>query len=644
MRARTRRLSAVSHYPSSSIMSTPVRPSTSDPGSTLESAGPSTRPAKAAFRAKKRVLSEDESSDRDVKRAKTAAGEPQGKDKGKDKEKKKRRKKKRKQPVAQGSAVDAVSASAVRERSRSPRSHAATSQSARTPDVPETPVAGPSQSLSSNTTRRRSKSCEQLEEHSLDSSDTMTTPSPKPPPSPPAVTGSSENGKARPPDDPATVATLTAQLAAHTELLKTHATLFSTLTNALTCQICLEPLHRPFALAPCGHTACAACLAAWFTAPPGEDAPPGGVLPPLRRRKTCPHCRARVVERPVEVWAIKDAVGAVVRAGIVPAPPADAEPGADPWDGIFPKPPRDAAGRDVRQEDRGILDAEDGGVYRCVDCMHEIWGGVCAECGRVYPAHPEARHRLDDFYGDDNFADEDEDVGWGWGLGQAAGSDVIDWNEDDGGEDDYSDEYDDEDGGAALFGPFAELWGNFARGAMVHEVNVGGGGANISDEEGEQSEEAEGVLNVPGRRTGRWRVTSEDEEDEEGYESSFIDDGDAHPVMPDRNFDENRDGDDEDEDDDEEIPPVRLERRVRTRVVESDSDANEDDEEDPHETSYRSLADLVAQRERDLYGDDGSVARCASDYSDYGDEYLDDDVATGSAGQNSDDYDYDDGW
>jgi hypothetical protein len=38
-------------------------------------------------------------------------------------------------------------------------------------------------------------------------------------------------------------------------------------------------------------------------------------------------------------------------------------------------------------EDVGFYDAEDGGVYRCLQCMHEIWEGTCTFCGRVYPGH-----------------------------------------------------------------------------------------------------------------------------------------------------------------------------------------------------------------------------------------------------------------
>jgi hypothetical protein len=60
----------------------------------------------------------------------------------------------------------------------------------------------------------------------------------------------------------------------------------------------------------------------------------------------------------------------------------------------------------------GFLDDEDGGVYRCYDCMHEIWDGICSSCGRVY-------HNIDE---------EDED----FDLGHELGSDDEDDFDDDG--------------------------------------------------------------------------------------------------------------------------------------------------------------------------------------------------------------------
>jgi len=60
----------------------------------------------------------------------------------------------------------------------------------------------------------------------------------------------------------------------------------------------------------------------------------------------------------------------------------------DPWVNIFPPtllrpalPPIEGSPGAF-----GMYDAEDQ-VYRCLDCMHEIWGGSCSQCGRHYDGH-----------------------------------------------------------------------------------------------------------------------------------------------------------------------------------------------------------------------------------------------------------------
>ena len=70
------------------------------------------------------------------------------------------------------------------------------------------------------------------------------------------------------------------------------------------------------------------------------------------------------------------------------APTISEAPQQDPWVDIFPPmllrpaiPPGEAS-PDVF----GMYDAEDQ-VYRCLDCMHEIWGGSCSQCGRHYSGH-----------------------------------------------------------------------------------------------------------------------------------------------------------------------------------------------------------------------------------------------------------------
>ncbi|KAF9523782.1 hypothetical protein CPB83DRAFT_653196 [Crepidotus variabilis] len=80
------------------------------------------------------------------------------------------------------------------------------------------------------------------------------------------------------------------------------------------------------------------------------------------------------------------------------------------------------AGQAVQEnQDNGAFgwhDAEDGGIYRCWDCMHEIWDGHCAGCGRRYDLPPNHRRDLDlndnphrDLFVDDEAALE-EQIGW----------------------------------------------------------------------------------------------------------------------------------------------------------------------------------------------------------------------------------------
>lgn len=229
----------------------------------------------------------------------------------------------------------------------------------------------------------------------------------------------------------------------------------------------MDLLHKPYALAPCGHITCYGCLVRWFAVTPdgpnqnqNQDPVAAAAAPPdadqenpeqevtrllnsLRRnqhvykRKTCPLCRAVVSARPVEVYGVKGMVAALVRSALVdlPAPVpvagpstdnnadnANANPAnADPWKNIFSAerrthghgqddlygllgglegriPPQEQ--EELDREEVGWWDEEDGGIYRCLDCMHEIWGGICSRCGREYPGHR-----------DDDDGDDDEDEG-----------------------------------------------------------------------------------------------------------------------------------------------------------------------------------------------------------------------------------------
>ena len=285
-------------------------------------------------------------------------------------------------------------------------------------------------------------------------------------------------------------------------------------------------MYKPYALAPCGHLACHSCLVSWFTAPPTDNrlAPPA-----IMRRKTCPHCRAVVRERPVEVWGVKGIAQAAGKSGLLPnqlpvpvEAPESLDANADPWKDIFPKP--GAAGHrgfpwffpdadiddddghipDIapRGEDVGMLDMEDGGIYRCLDCMHEIWDGVCSNCGRVYPGH---RPDVDD---ED---DEGDPVGW---LEDHMGAEEVDVADDPGwmgledGDADDGGDIDDWrpfDPWRRQFHMFRGPWG------FLGTIHV----------DGEDEEDEDDMYG----RVDDLRVADEDEgSGDEGYESSFIDD------------------------------------------------------------------------------------------------------------------------
>ena len=226
----------------------------------------------------------------------------------------------------------------------------------------------------------------------------------------------------------------------------------------MTCQICLDLLHRPFALAPCGHITCYNCLIRWFTALQNPNATGAAddnanPLPEnvdevqlivnsteakrgtyLRRRKTCPVCRAAVLLRPVEMWGIKSMVVTLVNSKLVDlpvpiTPPNSTTPGGasntddvnnDPWRYIFHPTNINARQGPLVQnradhEHMGMYDNEDGGIYRCIDCFHEIWGGVCSGCNRGYPGHE----------GDDDDDDNDSDL-FPQGLGHQTPPDLVD--------------------------------------------------------------------------------------------------------------------------------------------------------------------------------------------------------------------------
>ncbi|KAI0926459.1 hypothetical protein AcV7_005393 [Taiwanofungus camphoratus] len=467
------------------------------------------------------------------------------------------------------------------------------------------------------------------------------------------------------------LAELTTRLTTKEQLLERHTTLMGAFQQSLTCQICLDLMHKPYALAPCGHTACHACLVQWFSAPPA-DIPPAEVPPPWLRRKTCPHCRATVKERPVEVWAVKDMVSTLVKSGLAhpsldsPAPdPAPDTASEDPWDGIFrklnrgmgaehhhpmifPDPPHPAMLHQVL----GLHDAEDGSIYRCIDCGHELWDGVCSSCGRVYPGHAHAPHAHLDPSGDgegwdDEYWDGEEFDEWDAAMGPGGHLGGFLW-------------------GAPLVPP--QGWGMFGGDTDVESVSGESAGGDTEVDDGPQPPQPRVVSIHPDEHE---EEEDNSDDDGEGYESSFIDDEDDHGVphpfgrgrsSRSRMIDLTSDADDDDahdgnthvgsrrmitrggtqrsrrrrsnaapivissaDDMTDESEPRRLmrvrhasQRGRRPMMIASDGEEDivnlNEENEDENMGGDLDLAAEVAAREREMYGDDGSVQRRSASY------------------------------
>ena len=207
------------------------------------------------------------------------------------------------------------------------------------------------------------------------------------------------------------------KLDAQTTKLAIHSTLISSFKDSLTCQICVDLMYKPFTLAPCGHIACYSCLVGWFKSNVAED----GFGPQLvHRKKTCPHCRSAVHDRPIENFTIKEMVNSLVNSGVldevsrepaaISAAPATS---ADPWAGIFPKHPvmennydglpfpmfdEEDEDHDYEEGDMGMYDEEDD-VYRCRGCMNEVVDGFCTLCEREYQPTWTAGPLLGAFFG-----------------------------------------------------------------------------------------------------------------------------------------------------------------------------------------------------------------------------------------------------
>ncbi|KAJ8521527.1 hypothetical protein ONZ45_g1804 [Pleurotus djamor] len=465
----------------------------------------------------------------------------------------------------------------------------------------------------------------------------------------PAGEASSSNGAVS--SSAAIIARLGRELEEKKKLLALHTNTINSITNSLTCQICVDLMHRPFLLTPCGHLACYTCLLRWFTEPSDTDnmlqPPPiniddpglntaangtgnGAQAPaPLteqladliesyrtrrpQKPKTCPHCRARIRSRPVEVYGVKSMAGILSSSGLVTgfsAPPATNPPltqgnnpnaGAsssrsgrtvqDPWADQLPGSSIDSEREDrpgdeqtVEEtlETHGFHDREDG-VYRCVACMHEIWDGVCSNdaCGREYSGHtrrhplfPWMRNEEDD---DDEESDEDEEEERIFDDMLRAQFPLEEEEEEDndapGGIQLYADFTSDEDGpDDDVDGPVRVNGQQYRAGFRVGR----GQGYHEGYEEGFEEGLEEGRYQAESSRRNRGVVANEEEEEEEeeeSYEGSFIDD------EAEENSDAESNEDPLDTDDAESPIFVASSRGTNNRVY-SESEREESDEED----------------------------------------------------------------
>lgn len=347
------------------------------------------------------------------------------------------------------------------------------------------------------------------------------------------------------------------------QLVTQHETLLSSFQQSLSCQICLDLMHKPFALAPCGHSACHQCLVNWFKAPP-PDVPAHDVLPVWLRKKTCPHCRTVIKDRPIEIWTIKDMVATLVKSGLAPAPllplappPEEGAANADPWSGIFRPATRnhdifpDWQPPELMQQLMGMRDDEDGGIYRCVDCHHEIEDGACSQCGRVYPGHNPLDHHPDEF---------DDDV-----VGHWAAHEILDDSMDEDEDDDFVAA--DHGGGGGLARLPVEMIRQLF---MLNGPGDADSDSLYTDESGDDAGFADEqvladfVAAHPGHHAYIERVQHDDGDDEEGYESSFIDD----------------DGNGEDRPRRRRAPSVDLDRDSVIDLSEADEEPAVDDGQD----------------------------------------------------------------
>ncbi|KAF2084179.1 hypothetical protein K490DRAFT_68963 [Saccharata proteae CBS 121410] len=162
--------------------------------------------------------------------------------------------------------------------------------------------------------------------------------------------------------------------------LKALRTDLESLRSHVTCKICDRLLYEPYVIS-CGHTYCYTCLCTWFTS--------------NRARKTCPDCRALVVQAPAPAYLVREmALIFISRAELLPS--GDTLEQHARWR----EDEAEAVQQDKNSQDpiRGglfkgcfrahperpalhVLRDEEDGVDRCPLCAYEIEDDECAQCG-----------------------------------------------------------------------------------------------------------------------------------------------------------------------------------------------------------------------------------------------------------------------
>lgn len=254
---------------------------------------------------------------------------------------------------------------------------------------------------------------------------------------------------------------------------------------------------------------------------------------------------------------------------------ADSEPPSrDLWANIFPPLPlRTGLSPPGGSPDAfGMFDAEDQ-VYRCLDCMHEIWGRSCSHCGRHYDGHT-----VDS--SDDEAPPEDRHGIWSilpvmehiMGWPRVAG---VNGSEDGSYEASFIDDEGSEGGTSEAIEIMSDNSNSVAETMPLASGQGGDGAANVQipssdkDEEVGETDGLQAVERRPDVRRTRLQILSDGDEND-----SEIDDQSSHHEKS-----------DEDEGDGSLArPPMRLFGRVRNRVSfsseaeSSDSQCSESDD------------------------------------------------------------------